>query len=120
MSNLEEKLVALVTKETGKNVSFKRVNVNMLKLTIAGNHEGYLDDVIMKFSAETNLYFDGFSVIHDGESRTIALLHYSNKEQYLLSLLRASNEALNNYNNMYGDIEKFNETNLIKEVNEVL
>jgi len=120
MSNLEEKLVALVTKETGKNVSFKRETSYMFKLTIAGNHEGYLDDVIMQFSKETDIYFDNYSVIHDGESRTVVLLHHPNKEQYYLSLLRASNEALNNYNNMYGDIEAYNETKFIKEVNEVL
>jgi hypothetical protein len=74
----------------------------------------------MKFSDETQLYFDNFSVIHDGESRTVVLLHYPNKEQYYLSLLREANDKLNNYNNMYGDIEAYNETNFIKTLEEVL
>ena len=120
MSKLEEKLVAKISEETGMNVTFKRLTPATLKVVIAGNHEGTLDNVIMKFSEETQLYFDGFSVIHDGDCRTVAFLKYSNQEEYLKSLLRASNEALTNYNNMYGDIESFNETELIKTVEEVL
>lgn len=121
MSKMEERLTQLVKEETGaNNVTFKRVTATIFKLVIAGNHENYLDEVIMKFSRETDIYFDTFTVVHDGESRTVAILTYPNKEQYYLELLRKANNRLHNYNNMYGDIEGFNETNLINEIEEVL
>jgi serine/threonine protein phosphatase PrpC len=120
MSKLEEKLVALITKETGSNVTFKRMTSTIFKIIVAGNHEMYLDDIVMKFSQETDIYFDEFHCVHDGESRTVVILTHPNKEQYYLSLLREANDKLNNYNNMYGDIEAYNETNFIKLVEEVL
>lgn len=117
MSKMENLLCKMIENEAGHSTNFRRLTSYSGKITVAGNHEMYLDKVVSKFTEETGIAFNSFQAIHDGECRTTLYFEYPNKEQFYLAELEKASRIIENYNNMYGegswntdeDVKHFNE-----------